>query len=61
MHSYKQSRRRQDDIAIVNAGMRVLLEPSSPHCTVRECSLCYGGMNYMTVMAKKTQQALVGK
>ena len=59
--SYKQARRREDDIAIVNAGMRVLLEPSSPHWLVRECAISYGGMSYITVAAKKTQQALLGK
>ena len=61
INSYKQSRRREDDIAIVNAGMRVLLKPAVPHWTVQECSLVYGGMSYKTVVAKKTQSALLGK
>ena len=45
----------------MNAGMRVLLEPSSPHWLVKECAISYGGMSYITVAAKKTQQALLGK
>ena len=61
INSYKQSRRREDDIAIVNAGMRVLLKPAVPHWIVQECSLVYGGMSYITVVAKKTQSALLGK
>ena len=46
---------------IVNAGMRVLLKPTVPHWTVQECSLVYGGMSYITVVAKETQSALLGK
>ena len=61
IYSYKQSRRREDDIAIVNAGLRVLLKPDRPHWTVQECSLAYGGMSYVTLMAKETQTALLGK
>lgn len=61
IYSYKQSRRREDDIAIVNAGLRVLLQPGKPHWMVHDCSLAYGGMSYITVMATKTQSALIGK
>lgn len=61
VYSYKQARRREDDIAIVNAGMRVVLQPAEPHWIVQQCCFSYGGMSYITVMAKKTQQALVGR
>lgn len=61
IYSYKQSRRREDDIAIVNAGLRVLLQPGKPHWVVQDCSLAYGGMSFVTVMASKTQSALLGK
>jgi xanthine dehydrogenase/oxidase len=57
--SYKQSRRREDDIAIVNAGFRVLLEPQRNK--VKEISLCYGGMHYKTVSASKTEGHLKGR
>ena len=49
-----------DDIAIVNAAMRVRLEKSDvTKWVVRECSLCYGGMAPTTVMALKTSKALL--
>ena len=55
---FKVSRRREDDIAIVTAGMRVLLAPDG---TVAECGLAYGGMAASTVNARKTEEFLVGK
>ena len=69
MLSYKQSRRREDDLAIVNAGLRVVLVPvgegeeggEEGKWRVGECSLVYGGMSFKTVMATETQQALIGK
>ena len=69
MLSYKQSRRREDDLAIVNAGLRVVLVPvgegeeggEERKWRVGECSLVYGGMSFKTVMATQTQQALIGK
>ena len=65
MLSYKQSRRREDDLAIVNAGLRVLMIPTGEkdegHWRVGDCSLVYGGMSFKTVMASKTQQALIGR
>ena len=60
--SYKQARRREDDIAIVNAGFRVVLTPpEESDWTVQECCLSYGGMSYKTTVAKKTQEYLIGK
>ena len=69
MLSYKQSRRREDDLAIVNAGLRVLMIPameegvneSDGGWRIGECNLVYGGMNYKTVMAIETQQKLIGR
>ena len=69
MLSYKQSRRREDDLAIVNAGLRVLMIPAMEEVvnesdggwTIGECNLVYGGMNYKTVMAIETQQKLIGR
>ncbi|XP_064390120.1 xanthine dehydrogenase/oxidase-like isoform X2 [Halichondria panicea] len=61
--SYKQARRREDDIAIVNAGLRVVLAPPAGDSdwTVQDCCLSYGGMSYITTVAKKTQAYLIGK
>ena len=58
---YKQARRREDDIAIVNAGFRLLLDHETSQPTVKDLALCYGGMSYMTVAASKTEQSLLGR
>ena len=62
--SYKQSRRREDDLAIVNAGLRVVIEDlngTQGQWRIRDCTLVYGGMNKTTVMASNTQKALIGR
>jgi len=56
---FKQAKRRDDDIAIVNAGMRVKIKPETN--IVEELSLSFGGMAPTTVMAPSTAQGLVGK
>ena len=56
--AFKQSRRREDDIAIVNACFSVKLGEKA---VVKHCRLSYGGMNKVTVMAHKTQKLLMGK
>ncbi|KAF8057662.1 XDH1 [Scenedesmus sp. PABB004] len=59
---YKQAPRRDDDIAIVNAGMRVLLEQrGAAGWVVAEAGIAYGGVAPKTIMAAKTMAALVGK
>lgn len=67
--SYKQSRRREDDLAIVNAGLRVVVKPmregqdeqEDGNWKIVDCSLSYGGMSFKTLLASKTQQALIGR
>ena len=64
MYSYKQSRRREDDLAIVNAGLRVVMEDlngTKGQLRIGDCTLVYGGMSKTTVMASNTQQALIGR
>ncbi|RAL03265.1 xanthine dehydrogenase [Aspergillus ibericus CBS 121593] len=56
--SYKQSKRKDDDIAIVTAAFRVRLAPDN---TVTEVSLAYGGMAPITLLARHAQSALHGK
>lgn len=51
---YKQARRRDDDIAIVNAGMRVAFRPDS--IAVEQLRLAFGGMAPTTVMAPATME-----
>lgn len=61
VHEFKQAHRREDDIAIVNAGMRVLLQPSDQGWVVEEAAISYGGVAPRTISAPATQAALVGK
>lgn len=58
LRAYKQSKRKDDDIAIVNAALRVSLSESN---VVKSCNLVYGGMAPMTVSAKTAEEYLVGK
>ncbi|XP_078351392.1 xanthine dehydrogenase/oxidase-like [Oculina patagonica] len=61
--SFKQARRREDDIAIVNTAMRVLLEKqaSSSSWRIKDCSFSFGGLAPTTVMAMKTIKGLTGR
>ncbi|CAG5134311.1 unnamed protein product, partial [Candidula unifasciata] len=56
---YKQANRKEDDIAIVNAGMRVDLGDTGSH--VEDISLAFGGMSVTTVLATNTMKALTGR
>lgn len=56
--AYKQSKRRDDDIAIVNSAFRVLL---NEHGQVVECAIVYGGMGPTTLVSRKASQWMVGK
>jgi xanthine dehydrogenase/oxidase len=56
--SYKQAKRRDDDIAIVNACFRIQFNSDR---VIQEAVLAYGGMGATTLLAKKTGDALVGK
>ncbi|XP_042311337.1 LOW QUALITY PROTEIN: xanthine dehydrogenase/oxidase [Sceloporus undulatus] len=57
--AFKQASRREDDIAIVTCGMRVLFQEGTNH--VQEIKLSYGGMAPTTVLAGKTCQELIGR
>ncbi|XP_065920484.1 xanthine dehydrogenase/oxidase-like isoform X2 [Dysidea avara] len=61
VYGYKQSLRRDDDIAIVNAGMRVVVCEEDRKWKVKEISLVYGGMAPVTKVASKTQSKLIGR
>ena len=61
MFGYKQSRRRDDDIAIVNAGFRVHLKENTHQWKIRNCSLCYGGMSITAKFASQTEELLKGR
>jgi xanthine dehydrogenase/oxidase len=57
LRAYKQSKRKDDDIAIVTAALRVSLNDG----LVESVNLAYGGMAPTTIQAKKTMDYLVGK
>nr|AOE46690.1 xanthine dehydrogenase [Drosophila bipectinata] len=59
MVAFKQARRRDDDIAIVNAAVNVRFEPKSN--VVEEISVAFGGMAPTTVLAPKTSALMVGR
>lgn len=56
--SYKQAKRKDDDIAIVTGALRIKLDD---HGIVSECNLIYGGMAATTVDAKTATAYMVGK
>lgn len=56
--AYKQAKRKDDDIAIVNAALRVSLDDAF---SVKSVNLVYGGMAPMTVSAKNAVTYLLGK
>ncbi|KAJ4979755.1 hypothetical protein NE237_010535 [Protea cynaroides] len=58
---FKQSHRRDDDIAIVNAAMRVLLEKNRGKWVVADASIVYGGVAPVSLSASKTKDSLMGK
>eukprot|EP01065_Artemidia_motanka_P006570 TRINITY_DN1321_c6_g1_i1.p1 TRINITY_DN1321_c6_g1~~TRINITY_DN1321_c6_g1_i1.p1 ORF type:complete len:1373 (+),score=457.81 TRINITY_DN1321_c6_g1_i1:112-4119(+) len=57
---FKTSRRREDDIAIVNAGLRVTVSPEPPHAA-RTASFAFGGMGPTTKPAPLAEAAAVGR
>ncbi|KAG1664510.1 hypothetical protein FOA52_007774 [Chlamydomonas sp. UWO 241] len=62
VREYKQSPRREDDIAIVNAGMRVQLDQdASGAWVVSEAEFAFGGVAAKAVLAEKVAAACIGK
>uniref|UniRef100_H2YN14 Xanthine dehydrogenase/oxidase n=1 Tax=Ciona savignyi TaxID=51511 RepID=H2YN14_CIOSA len=59
MKAYMQSKRREDDIAIVNAALRVKFYPGSRK--VEEFSAAFGGMAATSVMAKNLMENIIGR
>lgn len=58
IRTYKQSKRKDDDIAIVNACLSVKMDDSN---IVTSANLVYGGMAPITIVAKNASEFLVGK
>eukprot|EP00795_Rhopilema_esculentum_P016010 gene16010-7346_t len=55
--AYKQAKRRDDDIAIVNAAFRMVVEGA----LVKDATFCYGGLAPTSKLALKTMELLQGK
>ena len=58
-HAYKQSKRKEDDIAIVNSAFYVEFEPSSDK--IKKFRAAYGGMGPTTRLAIITNPEMVGR
>ena len=58
LRAYKQAKRKDDDIAIVNSALRVALDEGH---YVKNVDLVYGGMAPITIAAKESQAYLEGK
>jgi xanthine dehydrogenase/oxidase len=58
---FKQAKRREDDISIVTAGIRMRLKPVGGDWIIDVASFAYGGMSFKTVSCPKTEQFLVGQ
>ncbi|KOC64646.1 Xanthine dehydrogenase [Habropoda laboriosa] len=57
--AYKQARRRDDDIAIVNMALNVFFKPETN--VVDKAYLAFGGMAPTTVLARKTCETMIGR
>lgn len=57
--AYKQAKRRDDDIAIVNMAMYVKFDLNSG--TIIAMNVAFGGMAPVTVMVKETSKSLIGQ
>lgn len=57
--AYKQARRRDDDIAIVNMALNVFFKPDTN--VVSKAYLAYGGMAPTTVLARRTCEIMIGR
>ncbi|XP_068201119.1 xanthine dehydrogenase/oxidase-like [Palaemon carinicauda] len=58
IRTYKQSRRRNDDIAIVNAAFKVEIHPET--CVLSNMKLAFGGMAAKTLTTPRTMKELIG-
>lgn len=58
---FKQARRREDDISIVTAGMKIKLAVEDGKWTIVFASFAFGGMAPKTIMSRKTTDFLEGK
>ena len=58
---YKQSRRREDDIAIVTSTLRVVLAEEDGAYVVREAAFAFGGLAATVKLADATAKCMMGR
>ncbi|KAL5219138.1 hypothetical protein ABZP36_019822 [Zizania latifolia] len=58
---FKQAHRREDDIALVNAGMRVYIKEAEGDWIISDVSIIYGGVAAVPLRASKTENFLTGQ
>nr|XP_034607198.1 xanthine dehydrogenase-like isoform X4 [Setaria viridis] len=58
---FKQAHRRADDIALVNAGMRMYLREVDRNWIISDATIVYGGVAVVPLSASKTENYLTGK
>ena len=58
-HEYKQSHRREDDIAIVTCGARAFFDTSTGECL--DFSIGFGGLSFKTIFCSQTASGMVCK
>lgn len=64
IQSYKQARRRDDSKGIISAGLQVQLESSGEdnnQWRIVSTAFSFGGMASLTILAKNTQEKLIGQ
>lgn len=57
--AYKQAKRRDDDIAIVNLALNVYFKPETS--VIEKAFMTFGGMAPTTIFARKTCESMVGR
>ncbi|XP_072991068.1 xanthine dehydrogenase-like [Typha latifolia] len=57
---FKQAHRREDDIALVNAGMRIWFRKDEGSWMISDISIVYGGVAAVSLTASKTETFLIG-
>ncbi|EFC38975.1 predicted protein [Naegleria gruberi] len=56
--AFKQSKRKEDDIAIVNSCMTIKLNNNN---IIEDCSISFGGMSFMVIYLNYLNEYLIGK
>nr|CAD1832527.1 unnamed protein product [Ananas comosus var. bracteatus] len=58
---FKQAHRREDDIALVNAGMRAHIREENGDWIIADVSIVYGGVAALSLSSSRTEKYLMGK